>query len=1081
MMRAGQYGGKARKPKNDAAIYGVFGESSEDDNGDYDDEGNAVDEMGDDRGSEDDEDFGCIGLGNKRKLHGQGQGQGYDTSFDDKEGRRKGETGKGRGKGRGQSGARGRGQSALPSSVAFVSASAFSSEGDGTTDSSSAGIGDETQSKFRQLMEQGQGTGPERDTGTGMGGGGTGLGGRGSGGMGIGIGIGLQDVLSTSTSTYASTISNSTTCGPPQIVPKDTIPTDMGSWQKHTKGIGLKYLQKFGFSGRLGKEESGIARPIETVVHSGMQGLGFGKSGVNNKDKEKDKQKINADLRADTLVISMESDKDINYIGERRLPPVTAVWKKTVGSATRAGGTSFKTVESLINQLRDRQDGDGERVIGFKSNHIIDMTGHSTTTTITHTNVNVNAKPLLGQELLYNISHAYHALEEQVHQDGRRLTSAQTRLHNATIEYNDITRQHDDAAQRYHRLDKLSQALSKIEAKMLTDPSAVSIPVAISSIISLYHAFPQEVTLFGLIRLVSTLTDATVHTLTENWDPLSNPQLLQDLKNEWDPLVNTLDRNSDAALASESRHSLQVMFNRYCLPCINRVLSSESCWNPVQGGSAQAAVELVLEVRVTVSTHVADDLLEKIILPRLVAAVDEWVPVHSLKQNGSTAVSEATAVVPLHEWLQPWLPLVGSRLSEIYPTIRRKISKALEAAGTGSGAKVGAQVVHTNAVVETISTLSLHDARKMIVPWLDIFDRTALDRMLVRAVVPRLITEIRNTVFIVPHYTGTHEHANENEDITDADTRSLASTEALKALSAVVAWNNIIPSTHISAILLGEAMPRWLYGLATWLQEAHSISIHRNTNQQQPVKVSVITSAHLRVCTQVKDWYNMTRNALSETLLKSNPQLRAAMKIALDMIAFWDDNISAYAASLSSATSGTSTSDTYTCKQSGEKEEALLEPMELFHSLTSGTLFDLRQISTSTSRSGSGFMSSLSYMSYMEWTLVTFAASANTSISAREGAESKINSTGTGIGGAFASRSLPSISFRDVVESLAEEQGWSMRPRDGMFYEGHQLFTLGPHGNAYIHKGVLFVQRNGSTSNTGCGGFYPTSLEALKI
>ena len=54
------------------------------------------------------------------------------------------------------------------------------------------------------------------------------------------------------------------------------VAPDIGSWEKHTKGIGLKLLQKFGFNGRLGAKENGVSRAIEVVVRPNNTGLGFG-------------------------------------------------------------------------------------------------------------------------------------------------------------------------------------------------------------------------------------------------------------------------------------------------------------------------------------------------------------------------------------------------------------------------------------------------------------------------------------------------------------------------------------------------------------------------------------------------------------------------------------------------------------------------------------------------------------------------------------------------------------------------------------------------------------------------------------
>ncbi len=52
------------------------------------------------------------------------------------------------------------------------------------------------------------------------------------------------------------------------------LPGNIGAFEKHTKGFGAKMLAKFGFSGRLGKNEQGITQPIEVVVRPTQLGLG---------------------------------------------------------------------------------------------------------------------------------------------------------------------------------------------------------------------------------------------------------------------------------------------------------------------------------------------------------------------------------------------------------------------------------------------------------------------------------------------------------------------------------------------------------------------------------------------------------------------------------------------------------------------------------------------------------------------------------------------------------------------------------------------------------------------------------------
>lgn len=68
------------------------------------------------------------------------------------------------------------------------------------------------------------------------------------------------------------------TRAPPEATPRPSPRAPQRpEWERHTKGIGFALLQKMGFRGRLGKEEQGMAAPVEVERRPEGLGLGFGR------------------------------------------------------------------------------------------------------------------------------------------------------------------------------------------------------------------------------------------------------------------------------------------------------------------------------------------------------------------------------------------------------------------------------------------------------------------------------------------------------------------------------------------------------------------------------------------------------------------------------------------------------------------------------------------------------------------------------------------------------------------------------------------------------------------------------------
>ena len=187
------------------------------------------------------------------------------------------------------------------------------------------------------------------------------------------------------------------------------------------------------------------------------------------------------------------------------------------------------------------------------------------------------------------------------------------------------------------------------------------------------------------------------------------------------------------------------------------------CWLPavrlaVQRWQSRQPEPLVafLELwRALVPPWIMQHVLEQLVLVRLQAEVELWNPL--------------TDTSPIHTWLHPWLPPLGSRLDIVYPTIRNKLSSALSSwQPTDRSAKL------------------------ILLPWKDVFTRAAMAAFLTKNIVPKL-EALLATMPITP----------QNQD--------------LSMWKAVTDWAELLPPPQLAAMMAQSFFPRWLQVLAAWL------------------------------------------------------------------------------------------------------------------------------------------------------------------------------------------------------------------------------------------------------------------------
>lgn len=154
---------------------------------------------------------------------------------------------------------------------------------------------------------------------------------------------------------------------------------------------------------------------------------------------------------------------------------------------------------------------------------------------------------------------------------------------------------------------------------------------------------------------------------------------------------------------------------------------------------------------------ITDNIREQLLLPRLQAAVDGWDPL--------------TERVPLHTWLQPWVPILGSLMDPLYPTVRYKLSSCLQAWHPSDGS-----------------------ARQMLKPWASVFARKDMTVLLSRSILPKLAMVLRELAV----------------DPTQQD---------LAPFRWVVGWSDVVAPADMARMLADHFFPKFTAALCDWLSQ----------------------------------------------------------------------------------------------------------------------------------------------------------------------------------------------------------------------------------------------------------------------
>ncbi|KAF9183347.1 hypothetical protein BGZ51_002730 [Haplosporangium sp. Z 767] len=562
------------------------------------------------------------------------------------------------------------------------------------------------------------------------------------------------------------------------------VDKDYGAFSAKGSGFGLKMLEKMGWKKGygLGAGGAGIVEPIQTKLRPVKMGIGF--KGFREKTDQ-----TRAEEKRKGVVVSSDEDE----IPARRKSKGADTkdkelkadgWKKTGGRGLRKGlKVEYKTAAEIQQEI---ESGDMPITLA-QPQKILDMTGKTVRELSSASQI--SSAVAMSHERFPELRHNLDLMADISTTDLEQLARAQKADHvRQQVLEKEGDRMQKLVAQDEINLERLVKVLAitdqctrianEIQQSTTDTTGEVAIDIKEDYIVRVFQEpfdllsglYYEEYELYQLDQVFIGALRDSFKKLFKDWDVLKNPTLGTEMLQKWQKLLRTSkvvyshgqgpmddDWNKSSAFNVKSSHPLQMtayesLLNHHWLPKVRTALNNE--WN---ARDCDPVIEL-LEAWAPplLPLFIQDNIVTQLILPKLQKEIDQWSPKDSLM---------------LHTFIHPWLPVIGAaRLDqELFGDIRRKLASGLAAW----------HVLDPSGI-------------RVLEPWRGVFEAADLEKLLLKAVLPKLI---------------------EGLQLFEINPRD----QKIELLQAILPWYHFFPSTTFSALLVNEFFPKWHQVLYLWL------------------------------------------------------------------------------------------------------------------------------------------------------------------------------------------------------------------------------------------------------------------------
>lgn len=531
------------------------------------------------------------------------------------------------------------------------------------------------------------------------------------------------------------------------------------AWEKHTTGFGSKMLAKMGFSGRLGKKEDGVSAVLEVKLRPTQMGIGFGD--FKEASTLTHNRKLQRELRGEEV-----GDEDRDQGGAAATKEDDSLWRRR--KAVAGDKKKYKRAADLAREASAHKKKRSDVILDMRGPDVRVLSDVSSAYDGSARHIQ-DAKPKLGDELIYNVRMIVNSAEGKIYNLTQKIEVETESIKGMRKEAKIIRGQLDMDVVRLQHVQAMRNRLQQLEQIRENALESTSVEPILKHLSQVRRDFPAEFEAHQLVQLIPSLCFPPVRALLTEAD-LHDKKSVADVVDQFRRIqVFLLNIHKPEVENGEQRPIgvfpvIHERTNELAEDIYNFVLEKvlwpvmvhyvNVQWDPKRNPAE--CIDIYADFRAHLSPGFEDAFLYDLVLTRLKKECARWDP--------------RTDSTPIHDWIFPWVSLLGKSLNPMFPEIRLAISSALN------------QWHPSDSSV--LSVLS---------PWRDVWGEQEYAKFTHRHIVRKLIRCLQRDFVVDPQ------------------------NQQLDALQWVLAWRGYLPERQFIALLEGEFFPNWLKTLRKWV------------------------------------------------------------------------------------------------------------------------------------------------------------------------------------------------------------------------------------------------------------------------